>query len=306
MIAFHLACALSGEKPEADLPIRIVRKAKAHHEIPAGIVLVLEEGRSTPFVLKRVIAEEGELAMRLRHPNVPATVRLLPDKEGMHHLLMHAARLDAFNVARFRPHLITAERVWLVAYDLCAALAHLHAQGIIHADVKAENVVLDGDAFERAVLVDMEHAGRREEILARRADLGTAATNAPEVECTCASHATRDIGPKIDVWGVGIVLLDVITHATISAEAVRALQNRHSTTSACGLPCVRKALQNMPCDTSHGSIYCESIHTALDLCMRRRVRDRPTIFELRRMLGMSGVGAADAAQQLRHYLLHCH
>lgn len=87
------------------------------------------------------------------------------------------------------------------ARKLAAALFSLHDAGIVHGDVKPQNVIVAGDTPETLslVLVDMGHA-RRADALDRHH--GTPATMAPELVLP-ADAKNRPLGPGVDVWALG-------------------------------------------------------------------------------------------------------
>lgn len=91
-----------------------------------------------------------------------------------------------------------ADVAWL-GLHLVSAVRHLHDNGLLHLDLKPANVVAqDG----RAVVIDLSVArapGRM------RAGRGTWCYMAPE------QARGGDVGPEADVWGVGVVLFEVLT-----------------------------------------------------------------------------------------------
>ena len=95
-----------------------------------------------------------------------------------------------------------------IGVDVAAALAHIHARGVIHRDVKPANVLLpaapDGPA---AMLADFGIARLVDEagITATGTIVGTASYLSPE------QASGGSLGPATDVYSLGLVLLECLT-----------------------------------------------------------------------------------------------
>ncbi|GGJ82220.1 serine/threonine-protein kinase [Deinococcus aquiradiocola] len=86
----------------------------------------------------------------------------------------------------------------LTLAHLLDALAHLHGVGIVHRDVKPENVIVDGNGSAR--LVDFDLSGPVGERFESPVRIGTAAFMSPE------ALRGEPLGPESDLYGVGLLL----------------------------------------------------------------------------------------------------
>jgi serine/threonine protein kinase len=90
----------------------------------------------------------------------------------------------------------------LIAWQLLAALAHVHSRGVLHRDLKPDNVLYDHRS-NRVVLADFGAACSSRQGDPRTCGAGAMAYRAPE--CLLGSPPTQ----ASDVWSAGLVLLEM-------------------------------------------------------------------------------------------------
>lgn len=166
---------------------------------------------------------EARILKRLAHPNIAEYLDYI-DHRGTPSVAMRyvAGPTLAQHLARGGP-LAEAAATTLLA-ELAAAVAYLHAEGIVHRDLKAENVKLAPDGH--AVLLDFGIArDQRSAALTRtHAVVGTLGCLAPEL-LDGAPASSRS-----DVWALGILFLQMLSgrapFASTGVTEIRAQQRK--------------------------------------------------------------------------------
>lgn len=174
-------------------------------EGPVAVKLLREDLAADQTLIARFVQERTALTS-LHHPNVVGVRDLVVDGTDL------ALVMDLIRGSDLR-HLLEAERclrprlaVQIVA-DVAEGLAAAHAQGIIHRDVKPENILLDKSSgaltarladFGIARLVDGPRRTRATRIV------GTPDYLAPEV------IEGLQPGPAVDMYSLGTVLFELL------------------------------------------------------------------------------------------------
>jgi tRNA A-37 threonylcarbamoyl transferase component Bud32 len=154
---------------------------------------------------------EGEMKL-LGSINHPGLVTLhdaaLSDDGSTAYLVMELVEGEHLAALLSRGELSPGDTTAVVA-QVAGALAHIHAKGIVHRDVKPANILVRRDD-EGAVHAKLADLG-----IARMAD-STHLTNAGSILGTVAYLSPEQvtggaIGPAVDVYALGLVLLEALT-----------------------------------------------------------------------------------------------
>ncbi len=154
---------------------------------------------------------EAKSAANLRHPNIVPLYDAGKDGEQYYiaSAFINGQKLaDALDASEGGLELKRAARL---VRELAEALAYAHEQGIVHRDVKPDNVMLD--AADRVHLMDFGLAARRDEeskLTNDGAVMGTPSYMAPEQ----AAGQQGEAQPAADQYAVGVVLYELLTGKT--------------------------------------------------------------------------------------------
>ncbi|GAA5503269.1 hypothetical protein Dxin01_03024 [Deinococcus xinjiangensis] len=184
-----------------------------------GVKLVRLLGRGSHSVVYFAVSKEGQpcavkifpshletFAVRefqhghgLNHPRLAPVLENLSFDDFPALLVKHAKGETLFERYRQRPALLHDRRAFLLTMThLLDALDFMHQQGLVHRDIKPDNIMVEPDGS--AKLVDYDLSGPSLEALDVPTRMGTQAFQSPE--------ATRGepLGPESDLYGVGVLL----------------------------------------------------------------------------------------------------
>ena len=176
------------------------RESDTGRDVALKVILGGEGSRT----LRERFAREGQLTARLDHPGI---VRVFGagEVQGLPYIVYELVE----GARSFKDLLGNADRATLVGYlrDAARALGHAHRQGVLHRDVKPDNLLIDGQGRLKVTDFGLAHAGGLERLTRTGAQLGTPAYMAPE-----QADANREAqGAHTDVWALGVILYEVLT-----------------------------------------------------------------------------------------------
>jgi serine/threonine protein kinase len=155
---------------------------------------------ATPEQAAARAMREARIAARLRHPNVIA-VHDVVEHDGTACLIMEYLHSDSLDAVMFaRGGALPPAEVAAIGTQVAAALAEAHAAGIVHRDVKPENILITGDGTAKITDFGVSRAAGVGTVTTTGVLAGTPAYLAPEV----AGGAKATV--RSDVFSLGATL----------------------------------------------------------------------------------------------------
>jgi serine/threonine protein kinase len=166
------------------------------------------------FALNKIAIQrflrEARAASKLRHPNTITVYDSGQTDEGHLFLVMEMLQGTPLSDVLGRETRMAPERAAHVLAQICDSLSEAHEKGIIHRDMKAENVFLERTAGnpEHVKVLDFGIAKMTEETntmaTATGMICGTPAYMSPE------QAMGRDLTPSSDVYALGVLLFEML------------------------------------------------------------------------------------------------
>ena len=171
---------------------------------PRGKVLLLRHKESKERVIYREFEGSAEAYRKmepLRSPHLPRILEV-EEKDGRVTVLEEYVQGDTLDfLLRGKP--FSPEETRRIAMQVCRALQALHGAGIVHRDVKPQNIMLRGG---KAVLIDFD-ASRvvKNQGAADTQVMGTAGYAAPE------QYGFSQTDARADIYTMGVLMNEMLT-----------------------------------------------------------------------------------------------
>ena len=182
----------------------------------AVAVKVLHPAMGASEVARRRFRRECEMAAQLDHPGVVPVHRI---GEAGEIAWFAMAYVDGETLAErmAREGRLPLGEALRVAREVADALAAAHRRGIVHRDVKPQNILLERDSG-RALVSDFGIARALHPTPTEGADSGTlthpgSVLGTPRYMSPEQALGRRDVGPPSDLYSLGIILYEAIAGA---------------------------------------------------------------------------------------------
>jgi eukaryotic-like serine/threonine-protein kinase len=191
---------------------------------PVAIKTLKPEAMAGGSVALDRFKQEIRLARKIAHRNVVRTYDL-GEQNGMYYLTMEyveGTSLKQLIVSRGKlPVAVTVT----VGKQLCRALEVAHAEGVIHRDIKPQNIVVEPSGFLKVMdfgIARLANPPQGKGLTEAGVSIGTPDYMSPE------QLSGAELDPRSDLYAAGVVLFECVTgRVPFEAETTWALVAKH-------------------------------------------------------------------------------
>ncbi len=164
-------------------------------------VKVLKPTRSDPKSTQRFI-QEAKIASKIGHPNV-ITLYDIVEQDNENYLVME--HIGGPSLRERMEKKIDVLEVIRMACEIAAGLEAAHAQGVVHRDVKPENVMVTKSGLCKVLDFGVAHIVDTARLTTEGRVVGTPFYMAPE------QLLGKEIDARTDIYALGVVLYEMLS-----------------------------------------------------------------------------------------------
>ena len=200
-------------------------------------IKILRSDQSTDAISILRFEREAQAATTLAHPNI-VEIYDVGEYKNHHYLVMeYVAGKTLKKVIRDRAPLLNLEAVDTMK-QLTSAVAEAHKRGIIHRDIKPQNVIVKSDGSLKILDFGIATAKGSAQLTQANNVMGSVHYLAPELA------KGEPASPQSDIYALGIVFYEMLTgDVPFKADQAVQIALQHMREP---MPSVRKANPNVP------------------------------------------------------------
>ncbi len=247
---------------------------RAHdHVLDRDVAIkVIDPALAESAPLEALFLHEAQIVASLEHPNI-VPVYSAHSREGLLYLVMRLLDGESLTTRLANGVLSPAESV-RIALDVASALAAAHARGIVHRDIKPDNVLLDrtGRAFvtDFGIALVTSRAGTHVDGVTS----GTPGYMSPE------QLLGEEVDGRTDIYATGVLLFEMLAgRPPFVASSIGATLAQHMTQTPPRLSALRPDVPT-------------ALAAITEQCLRKSAAERPTAEHLVGMLTAASTPSA--------------
>ncbi len=150
------------------------------------------------------LKREVSAARRITHPNV-IRIHDIAESKGLHYVSM-----EYFHGTSLKEHIkrsgsLSLMQTYNIASQVCDGLEEAHKQGVIHRDLKSQNIIINPSGHLKIIDFGLAHTTHLQGMTATGLIMGTPEYMAPE------QVAGKRVDERADIYSLGIILYELFT-----------------------------------------------------------------------------------------------
>ncbi|HSV99570.1 MAG TPA: serine/threonine-protein kinase [Sedimentisphaerales bacterium] len=168
--------------------------------------------------------KEGQAAGKLNHPNIVQAIDV-GEAGGYHYFVMEYVEGKTIADDISNGHIFGEQEAIAIIIQVCHALQHAHAHGLVHRDVKPKNIMINTQGVVK--LADMGLARETTDIEAAQSEEGKA-YGTPYYIAPEQIRGKIDIDGRADIYGLGATFYNMVTgRVPFTGEDSSEIMKRH-------------------------------------------------------------------------------
>jgi serine/threonine protein kinase/tetratricopeptide (TPR) repeat protein len=192
-------------------------------------------------------SNELKLARKIVHKNVGRMYELM-EEEGTHFITMEYVPGEDLKSFIKRSGQLTAGKAVSIAKQVCDGMAEAQRLGVVHRDLKPQNIMIDKEGNARIMDFGIARALKAKGITAEGIIIGTPEYMSPE------QVEGKEVDQRSDIYSLGIILYEMVTgKVPFEGDTPFSIAMKHKTEAP---PDPRKVNAQVPEELSRMIIGC--------------------------------------------------
>ncbi|KAI8886191.1 Pkinase-domain-containing protein [Backusella circina FSU 941] len=172
---------------------------KGVHKLTGKVVAVKKISKEHASIMVREIHHHKQL----KHPNIIMLYEMVSTESSIHIISEYASNGDMLDALAESGGRCAENRVLKWFHQMTNAISYCHTRGIVHRDLKLENILLDKNDNVKICDFGFARFSRKNQLL--ETFCGSLCYSAPEIILQ-----KKYTGPETDIWSLGVIIYTLL------------------------------------------------------------------------------------------------